>query len=334
MATKRDYSTILFTPEEIGNQTGAYLKDRRENKGHGVRIGLRDLDEPDKDGNFILPMHPGELMSIIARPGHGKTGFMVRWARERSHWLREQKVAERVVVYVTLEQSIEELNAFNIAADERLSSTSMAQGEITDEEWKRCLQNSIGRRFLPLWNIGYSGTTDKKQIPVDLDGINGALELLSSEHHLKIDVVFVDYLQRIPYNRAESKTVGVSDNLDGLKNIALQQHCPVIIGVQARREVDDKADPIPEMDDGAWTSNIEQTSDRVLSLVRPRNYRDEGAYFGQTRVEGRCQMLITVLKQKLAPANFVKWVWFDPIYNRLELSKPPADDSPAARSRP
>lgn len=316
--TKRDYSTILFSPEQIGNQTSAYLKDRRENKGHGLIVGIPDLDNPDDEGKFFLPLHAGELMGIIARPGHGKTGFMVRWARERSKWLRENKIEGRVVVYATLEQSIEELNAFNIAADERLSITSMARGEITNPEWVRCLDRAINRRFMPLWNIGYSSMTTVKQIPVDLDGLRGALDLLTGEHGLKVDAVFVDYLQRLPYIRAESKTIGVSDNLDGLKTIALDQKCPLIVGVQARREVDEMNEAIPQMDDGAWTSNIEQTSDRVISLVRPRNYKDDGEMFGKTRVEGRLQMLVTVLKQKLGAANFCRWLKFDPIYNKLD----------------
>lgn len=334
MAEKRDYSTILFTPEEIGNLGSAYLKERKENKGQAVKVGLKDLDEPDREGRFLLPLHAGELMSIIARPGNGKTGFMVRWARERSKWLRAQKITDRAVVYITLEQSIEELNAFNIAADERLSITSMATGEITDDEWARCLGNAINRRFMPLWNIGYSSVTDKKQIRVDLDAVNGALELIRTQHNLKIDVVFVDYLQRMPDGlRAESKVVAVSDNLDGLKNICLRQHCPMVAGVQARREVDKKEDQIPELDDGQWTSNIEQTSDRVLSLVRPRKYREPGAMFGKMAVEGNCQMLVTILKQKLAADNYAKWVMFDPVYNKLDRLETRLNDSAASSGR-
>jgi replicative DNA helicase len=318
MTQKRDYSTILFTPEEIGNQTADYLKWRRENIGLGVKIGLNILDNDDKEARSILPLMPGELMGIVARPGHAKTGFMVRWARERSKYLRAQKIDNRVIVYITLEQSIEELNAFNLAADRRLSITSMAKGQITDEEWKTCLEESIGRRFLPLWNIGYSTITDKKQIRVDMDAICGAMELIKTEHGKVIDLVCVDYLQRLPFDRAESKTVGVSDNVDALKTMALRMKCPVVVGVQARREVDELKEQIPSMDDGQWTSNIEQTCDRVISLVRPCNYRQDGELFGKTTVEGRNQLLITVLKQKLGPANYAKWVSFDPVFNKLD----------------
>jgi replicative DNA helicase len=311
MTTPRDYSSIVFSPEEIGILGSKYLEDRRANKGAGVPVGLASIDK------ILYPALPGELISLIARPGHGKTGFMVRWARSRAAWLRENKIENRVVVYITLEQSIEELNAFNVAADNRLLITSLAKGEITDDEWKACLKYAINRRFAPLWNIGYSSTTEKKQIRIDADAIENALRLITE--HDKIDIVFIDYLQRIPYSgRAESKTVGISDNLDALKTIAQQvARAPVVVGVQARREVDECNPQIPQMDDGQWTSNIEQTSDRVLSIVRPINYKPEGEMFGKTLIEGRNQAIVSILKQRLGPANLAVWVYFQPEYNKL-----------------
>ena len=317
MTAKRDYSTILFPPDQASQLTTAYLEQRKNSAGHGVPIGLPGLD---KD---FIPMISGELCSVIGRPGNGKTGFIVRWARERSKWLRENgKSDKRLVMYITLEQSIEELNAFNIAADERLSITSMARGEITDNEWNKCLKAATDRILLPLWNIGYSSMTKEKQIKVDLDAINGALEVAKETHNKDIDIVFVDYLQRIPYNGRESKGVGISDNLDGLKNIALRLKCPVVLGVQARREVDGYADHLPDLDDGQWTSNIEQTSDKILALMRPAKYWDEGEVTDLDLLKNqpvtKNMMVIYTLKQKLGKDNFPYLAYFNPEYNKLD----------------
>lgn len=330
MAEKRDYSSILFTPEAAGVMTADYLRTRRDYKAWGIPFGLRVLDKPTtergKEQEFYVPLMPGEVESVIARPGHGKTGTMVARARSRAQYLRKNKMdKERAVVYITMEQSVEELNAFNIAADRQLSITKMAMGEITPEEWKQCLEDGINRRYIPIWNIGYSSTTTTKQIRIDLDGITGALHLIEDQHQKKIDLVFVDYLQRMPFDRAESKTIGVSDNLDGLKNLALQTFkAPFIIGAQATRDVDGRMHPgskdlpVPGMDDGQWTSNIEQTSDHVISLVRPRKYCKEGDTFGSQTVTGNNQLLVSVLKQKLGASNFARWVFYDPIYNKLD----------------
>jgi replicative DNA helicase len=325
MSQPRDFSTILFTPEQIGNQTAAYLKQRKDNAGMAVRIGLKSLDEADDRGDLILPLLPGELMGILARPGNGKTSFMVRWARNRSEFLKANNITDRAVVYVTLEQSIEELNAFNLAAEKRLSITNMAMGQITPQEWVECLRDGINRRFMPLWNIGYSSMTDQKQTRIDTEAIAGALEIIKSQHKLTIDMIFIDYLQRIPYDRAESKTVGVSDNLDTLKTMGLLLKAPVVVGVQAKREVDETDTKTPGLDDGQWSSNVEQSCDKVIGLMRPSIYFKEGEFCGKVIVRGFTQMSISVLKQKLGPANFVRWVKFNPIYNTLdELELKPA----------
>jgi len=312
MSTQKDYSSIIFSPEDVGILGSKYLEERRSNNGMGVKVGLRDLDE------HLLPLFPGELMSVIARPGNGKTGFMVYWARTRAAWLRSKNITNRVVVYITLEQSIEELNAFNVAADNRLSITNMAKGDITDDEWVVCLKHAINRRFVPLWNIGYSSMTDRKQIKIDADAIEGAIKIIAESNI--IDMVYVDYLQRMPTDsRSDSKTIGVSDNLDALKTISQQtSRSPMVVGVQAKREVDQTEDKIPGLDDGQWTSNIEQTSDKILSLMRPSNYFTDGDMVGKTRIIGKRQMLISLIKQKLGPANIPVWAYFDPEYNKLD----------------
>jgi replicative DNA helicase len=120
-----------------------------------------------------------------------------------------------------------------------------------------------------------------------------------------------------PVNPTDPQTVAYSKTMDALKNIALGFGVPMVVGVQASREVEQLEVPIPEMHHAQWTSNIEQSSDRVLSLVRPRRYRAEGETFGSRMVSGQSQLLIDVLKQKLGEANFIEWASVNPIYNTL-----------------
>jgi len=310
-----EYSDLIYTPNEIVTIGGEYLHDKRTNKDEVIPVGIKSLD---KD---FLPLSRGELVSIIARPGNGKTGFMMRWARDRAQWLEERNIQNRVVVYATWEQSIEELYAFNIAADSRLSITNMAKGEITDGEWETILNSGAKRITMPLWFIGHSLKRRKKRPNLTVTALaNALLEIEQwNDDKTNVDILFIDYLQRVKFDgKVESKTIGTSDVLDRLKDCALAMGCPVVVGVQAVREVDKRDVQIPTLDDGQWTSNIEQTSDRVISLVRPQKYRQEGEAFGETVVRGECQMLVSVLKQKLAKDNWAKWVYFDPAYNKLD----------------
>src|SRR5512146_617018 len=96
MAEKRDYSTILFTPEEAGVRTAEYLRTRRDYKAWGVPFGQPSLDRPPaergREQEFYIPLMPGEVECVIARPGHGKTGTMVARARKRAEYLRKAKM--------------------------------------------------------------------------------------------------------------------------------------------------------------------------------------------------------------------------------------------------
>lgn len=88
-----------------------------------------------------------------------------------------------------------------------------------------------------------------------------------------------------------------------------------VVGVQAKREVDTRDTPIPLMDDGQWSSTIEQFSDAVLSLVRPCLYPPTKKW--DVEISGKQQLLVSCSKRKLGPANFNSWVYFDPKYNSL-----------------
>ena len=312
-----DPRDLVFTPADSMRLTTQYLEHRREGKSIGIPLGLKSMDE------FFIPAVPGDLITILGRPGNGKTGFMMRWARWRAKWLEQHEILDRVVVYATLEQTVEELTAFQYAAEEQLSITAMARGEITPEQWNHVLAAGVKRVTNPLWIIGHSAEAKRKRPKLTVNALALALESITDqmvgEENYKIDMLFVDYLQRIPYEgRLDSKTEMVSENLDRLKDAGGAMACPVIAGVQAKREVDKYDPPIPQTDDGQWTSNIEQTSDKMISLVRPALYKKEGERFGEMKVQGRCQMLCSILKQKLGPANKAVWVYFDPVYNRLD----------------
>lgn len=312
-----DPRDIVYTPQEIASIGTAYLDYRRRHNNESVPLGL-DIIDAD-----LNPLLPGDLITILGRPGSGKTGFMMRWARWRAQWLKDQGFVDRVVVYVTYEQHIEDLHAFHVAASEDISITTMARGEITDEEWGRVIKAGTERVSVPLWFIGHSMERRRKRPKITVSKLAYALESIEdwtdNKNAFTIDTVFIDYLQRVPFEgKIESKTIGISDNLDRLKDGALAFACPFVVGVQAKREVDNRKLPVPTMEDGQWTSNIEQTSDISFGVVRPRKYRKEGEKFGSVEVEGHCQMLVALIKQKLGKDNLAYWVYFDPVYNQLD----------------
>lgn len=317
---KTDPKDVVFTPAQAGRLTNAYLQDRFEHKDDvGIPFGLPSIDA------IMNPMLPGQLGIWLGRPGHGKTANLMRWARHRARWLQMNGMSNRVVVYATYEQPIEELSAFHVASEIGLSVSDMARGNITENDMEVIRMEGLKRSGLPLWFIGHSIERRKTRPRLDVETLDLALQAIEEwqepgQKGITIDMVFVDYLQRIPFlGRAESKTIGTGEVLNAIKDMTLRYAAPVMVGVQAKREVDSYTVPVPTMADGQWTSEIEQTGDLVMSSVRPIKYvSKEGEPFGSIVVKGRNQMAISVLKQKMGDSNVSRWVEFDPAYNRLD----------------
>lgn len=304
---------IVFPPNEVAIAGTQYLEYRRTHQDAGIPVGLASID------NDLLPALPGELISIIANPGNGKTGWMMRWARTRAQVIGDDTT--RAVVYATWEQSVEELHAFNAACETGVNIADMARGKIDEPGWNKIKAYETSRINLSLWFIGHSMERRKKRPQLTMNALAKSLDKIENwgkDKDFKIDMLFVDYLQRIKFDdKPESQTIGFSNILDRLKDCALALGCPVVVGVQARREVMERKEPIPGIDDGQWTSNVEQTSDKVISLMRPIRYRHENETMLGVTVQGHCQMLVSILKQKLGKDNWSKWVYFDPAYNQL-----------------
>lgn len=331
-----DPSDIVFSPVDVAELTEGYLAERRnacETGGlaAGLPLYIEGLDAFGNDDDGFLPLLDGDLMTVIARPGHGKTSFMMRWARKRTAEIRKRAAIgdpdamRRIVVYCTWEQTVEALHSFHVAASNTelgLTITKMARGKIDDSQWRGIQEANIRRMSDPLWFIGHSIKRKKKRPTIDVDSLAMALWNIENwqgeDNKFQLDSVFLDFLQRIPYDKADGKIIGISDNLDRLKNAALSLTTKLIVGCQAKADVDKRDDPTPLMEDGQWTSNIEQTSDVVATLIRPCKYRAQGALFNDIPVQGFKQMCVTIAKQKMGDSNFNKWVDFDPRYNELE----------------
>lgn len=326
----------IFSPTDIAALSTQNITERKTayDKG-GLERGLvfyaDSLDMLNsEDRKKFLPLQAGELCTITARPGHGKSSFMMRWARKRAADIRaraaegDEEAMRRVVVYATYEQTIEALNSFHVAAsaiNSKVSITGMALGDISDEQMREVEFINVNRAADPLWFIGHSAIRRDRRPPITLDALEQSLHDIQDwqgKDTVTIDAVFIDYLQRIPYEGRESKTVGVSLNMDKAKNISFAVASPVVLGIQAKRECDSRDDPLPGMSDGEWTANVEQSSDMQIALIRPCQYFEQNVqnYRGVT-VTGYQQMLIACHKQKMTEANFATWVNFDPKYNVL-----------------
>lgn len=262
---KREVARRFFMHDPV-TLTGSYVAwAKRLKEDPGITYGCV-LDK------HLIPLHPGDLMAVVARPGHGKTSFMAYMARKTAADIVKRGAADReCVVYVSWEQTVEEIDAlFQSGID--YSSSEMAWGRVPLDVIER---KAMKRVDLPVWSFGESKRHEGVDRPkMTIDYVYESIEAMQSEFNIKPVLMCLDYVQIMPVSGRGDKSERVDEAINEAKQLAVRMGLPIIIGVQSGRAVDDYKDPIPTMKDAQWSSAIEQVADKQISLWRPTKTHD------------------------------------------------------------
>jgi replicative DNA helicase len=234
--------------------------------------------------NHVIPPHPGDVISIVARPGHGKTAFMSYMARraaqiildEGKYSLNENDTSE-VVLYVSWEQSTEEIEA-NMQAGQDYSVSDIAWGR-ADMDIVR--KKAFGRPQTPIWLVGKSiQDANKRMPPMTFDIIYDNIQGLKEKFNVVPRLICMDYLQIIPVPEKSTRLDEVSEAAYKTKQLALDTGCPIFIGVQAKEAVDKSASKIPGLGDCYYGASISHVVDKNFGLFKPDKVYDKGKDIG------------------------------------------------------
>ncbi len=268
----------------------------------GVNWGVRPMDE------YLIPMVPGDLVTVLARPGMGKTSLLLHLSRHIASRLTQNETA----VYATWETLVEEY----------VGAAASASSGFTLEDIGRGTADlpAVRKAAIDLIDMGVTVLGRSMESPpgrnMTLNDVDVILHELAESGQRPV-AVLLDYLQRIPNRPGLERGDSVTENLEQAKDLALSHRVPVVLAAQARREVDDQSGlRLPGLRDGQWTSNIEQTSDKVLAVTKPAAYMVAGSTIKQGGFKYTVDdslLCIKPLKQRWGPANTVVWVLgFDP----------------------
>jgi len=306
-----DYRNLVHTPAELGAEYLAWAEKIKADPG--IKFGVPAIDK------VVIPMRAGELISVIARPGHGKTSLLAYFTRIEAKRIKARGMEKKeAVVYVTWEQSAEELEAF-FQADGTHSISDIAWGRADLDAIKR---SSIKRAGVPIWVIGHGiGRAGRKVPRMTPEIVLGAIESMEADFGVKPTLMLFDYMQLVPIPGMNDRVQRVTEVPIRVKELALRIGCPAVVGVQARREVDDRNVKIPEMRDAQWASSIEQTSDKVFGLWRPCQTEENGSLVeiegaGEYVVNDRL-MIIRMLKQRGDKGRHTWGMYFAPEFLKL-----------------
>jgi len=234
------------------------IQELQEKKNHkdgltGVPSGFSRLDR------VTSGWQKSDLVIIAARPGMGKTAFVVSA-------LRNAAVEFKIPVAIfSLEMASLQLVNRLISAEAELESEKIKKGNLAEFEWQQLVHKTTSLSSAPIF--------------IDDTPALSILELrakcrrLKAEHNVQL--IVIDYLQlmkgEVGSGNREQEIASISR---ALKGIAKELSVPVLALSQLSRSVETRGgDKRPQLADLRESGSIEQDADIVMFLYRPEYYK-------------------------------------------------------------
>jgi len=252
--------------EEIANKDGL----------SGVATGFEKLDK------VTSGWQPSDLIIIAARPGMGKTAFVLSMARNVAIDFNQP------VALFSLEMSSVQLITRLISSETGLSSEKLRTGKLEKHEWEQLSVKVKNLEKAPL----YIDDTPS----LSIFDLRAKARRLSSQHGIKL--IIVDYLQLMTAGgggkgggNREQEISTISRNL---KALAKELNVPVIALSQLSRAVETRgSSKRPLLSDLRESGAIEQDADIVSFIYRPEYYKiEEWDDDDQSPTEGQAEFII------------------------------------------
>ena len=236
--------TAIQKVEEISKKEGM----------SGVASGFTKLDA------LTSGWQPSDLIIIAARPGMGKTAFVISMAKNMAIQFNH------AVAVFSLEMSSVQLITRMISSETGISSSKLRTGNLQAHEWE---QLNVKVKNLTKAPIFIDDTPS-----LSIFDLRAKARRLVSQHDVKI--IIIDYLQLM--TAGSSKNSGnreqeISMISRNLKALAKELAVPVIALSQLSRAVETRGgSKRPLLSDLRESGAIEQDADIVSFIFRPEYY--------------------------------------------------------------
>ncbi|MBP5312059.1 MAG: replicative DNA helicase [Clostridia bacterium] len=222
----------------------------------GIPTGFRDLDAA------MSGMKKADMIVVGARPGMGKTAFMLDIARYVGF---KKKLP---VAIFNLEMTKEQLATRILSAQSDVESEKLKRANLSTNDWNALAEAVYESRNVPIY---IDDTTD-----ASIQSIRAKCRKMKLENDIKL--IIIDYMQLMTSagRRGDgNRVVEVSDISRQIKLMARELEVPIIVGSQLSRDVEKRDDKRPKMSDLRESGGIEQDADVVLFLYREKVYNKD-----------------------------------------------------------
>jgi replicative DNA helicase len=227
----------------------------------GLPSGFTELD--NKLGGF----QKSDLIVLAARPGIGKTAFILNIADHVAQHMADSGEQRSGVAVFNLEMSAEQLVQRMIACRAGVNLQHLRNGGIQEWEHARIVDAIAKLSQLPVY---FDDSGD-----VSVMEVRSKARRLQAEHG--IGMVIIDYLQLMHGTKGggrDNRVQEVSEITRSLKAMARELGMPVLAVSQLSRSIESRADHRPLLSDLRESGSIEQDADIVMFIHRDRDNED------------------------------------------------------------
>lgn len=259
-------SLVKQAVEEIENAKG------NEDMVTGIPSGFKGIDK------ITAGWQKSDLIVLAARPGMGKTAFVLSMARNIAVQFKKP------LAVFSLEMAGIQLVMRLIASESELAADKLKKGNLEQYEWEQL-------------NAKLRNLTDAPLFIDDTPALS-VFELRAKCRRLKaqhdIQMVIIDYLQLMSGagEKGGNREQEISNISRSLKSLAKELNIPIIALSQLSRATETRGgDKKPILSDLRESGAIEQDADMVCFIYRPEYYKimDDGE--GNT-TEGMAEFII------------------------------------------
>lgn len=214
-------------------------------KNEGIKTGFFELDSL-----FCgLDAGNGDLLTIGARPSEGKTALMTRMAVNMAFQGVE-------VLYLTAEMSEDQMVYRILPMATGIPYYKFRSQTLSDDERGLVVETAAEKlQLLPVKLLGKSRFS--------------LADIRSACIRARPRVVFIDYLDRCEFPKAESRAYQIGEFLAGLRSFLMDTKIVGVLGCQLDRGVDKAPKIPPTLSDLRGSGAIENESTHVMLLWRP-----------------------------------------------------------------
>lgn len=198
-------------------------------------------------------LRPGQLVTVAARPSHGKSLLAQDLARYVGMTLKAP------LILFTMEQNRDEVMERFLAAEAGVLLDDITSASLDAGEWQRV--SHVSQRFYE------SALTIDDTPEMTLSHIRARLRGMARRQPAQLAIV--DYLQLMKGLTGENRQREVSAAVAGLKSVAREFRIPVVMLCQLNRGPESRHDKRPYISDARESGAVENESDIAILIHRP-----------------------------------------------------------------